>query len=89
MQLCNLEHQHTARIVTGREQNATCSTHLANDMAGRWCTEDAVLSNDQLLHAVCSTNLGNQLDDLWIVVSAIAANDQKGTLDALWDGEED
>ena len=54
------------------QQNAASGSVLANNMACGRCTENAILSNEELLHPVCSTDLRNQLDDLWVVVSARA-----------------
>ena len=59
------------------EQDATSCLPLANDMAGSWCAQYAVLAYEQLLYSVRSTNLCNLLDDLRVIVSAISANDEE------------
>lgn len=58
-------------------------------MAGSRCGEDAILSDQELLHSICSADLGNQLDHLWVVVSAIPANDEEASFNALRDRKED
>jgi hypothetical protein len=54
-------------------------------MAGSGCAEDAVLTNQQLLHAVGSTDLCDLLGDLGVPVTSISSNDEEGTLRALRD----
>jgi len=58
-------------------------------MAGGWCAEDTVLTDQELLDAVGGTNLCDHLGDLWVPVSAISTDDEEGVLDALRDREQD
>lgn len=58
-------------------------------MAGSRCTQNAILPDQEFLHAVRCTNLGNQLYDFWVVETAIPSNDQKAALNAFRDREKD
>lgn len=58
-------------------------------MTGSGCREDAILSDQKLLHPVCCTDLGYQLHHLWIVVSSISTDDEEASLYAFWNREED
>jgi len=69
----------TTGVVASCQENATCRPALADDMAGGWGGQDAVLPDQELLDAVCRPDLRNQLDHLRIPVPAIAANDEKCT----------
>lgn len=86
---CSSVYVLTSWIVAGSQQNTTGRLPYPNDMAGCWCTENAVLTDQELLDAVCGTNLCNHLSDLWVPVAAITTNDEERILDALGDGEED
>ena len=68
---------HTAGVVARRQQDASRGLALANDMAGRWRRQDAVLADQQLPDTVGSSDLGDQLDHLGVPEAAVAANDQE------------
>lgn len=75
--------------MAGSEQDTTGSFSLADKMAGSWGTEDAVLSDQELLDTICSTDLCNCLNDLRVVVATVTANNEERTLNAFGNGEED
>jgi hypothetical protein len=75
--------------VRGSQQDTTSGLADADDVRGSRGTEDAVLTNDELLDTVCGTNLCNGLGDLGVPVTTVTTNDEGGVLDALRDGEED
>ena len=79
----------TTWVVAGSEEDAASGFSDANDMACRRSTEDAILTDQELLDTICSTNLCNKLDHFWVPVSAISTNDEERTFDALGNGEED
>ena len=82
------ECQLTARIVACCKQYAASRLPFPDNVAGRWCTQDTILPNQELLHAVRSADLCDQLNDLWVVVPAVTSNDKKGALSAFRNGEE-
>ena len=57
-------------------------------MACSRCAQNAVLSNQKLLHAICGSDFCNQLYYLWVVVSPIASDNQKAAVNSLGDGQE-
>lgn len=69
----------TTGIVTGRQEDATSSLALADEVTGGRCGQDAILADQELLHAICRTDLGNQLDNFGVPIPPIAADDKKGT----------
>lgn len=75
--------------MTSSKENTTCGTSFSNHVAGSRCGEDAILSDQELLHPVCCSNLGYQLNHLWVVVSSISTNDKEASLNALGYGQED
>ena len=46
-------------------------------MTCRRCTQDAILSDEELLDSICSTDFGYQLHYLRVVVSSISTDDEK------------
>jgi hypothetical protein len=58
-------------------------------VTGSGCAHDAVLTDQELLHAIGSTNLGNGLSDLGVPVTAITTNNEERALYALGDRLED
>jgi len=79
----------TSSVVTGSQKNTTSSLAFPNDMGSCRSTQDASLTDQQLLDTVCSSNFGNQLHNLWVPVSSITTNNQEAILDSFWDREED
>lgn len=79
----------TTSIVTGSQKDTTGSFAFANNVTGGRCTQDPILTDQELLDAICSSNLGNQLHNFWVPVSSITTNDQEAALDTFWDREED
>lgn len=75
--------------MTGSQQNTTSSFPLADKVTGRWGAENAVLSDQELLHAVCSANLCDCLYDLRVVVATVTADNEERALHAFGDGKED
>ena len=68
---------HTAGVVAGSQEDAASGLALPDNMTGGRGGEEAVFSDDELLHAVGSSDLGDQLNDLGVPVPAIAANDEE------------
>lgn len=58
-------------------------------MAGGGCREDAILTDQELLHAICCRDLRDDLGDLWVPIAAVTADDEEGILSALGDGLDD
>lgn len=58
-------------------------------MAGSGGTENAILTDQELLDAICCADLSNQLGDLRIPVTSVAANDEERALNTLRDRLED
>jgi hypothetical protein len=75
--------------MAGCQQDTTSGLADPDDVAGRWCAENALLADQQLLDAVGSTDLSDQLSDLGVPVPAVAANDEGGAFNALGNGEQD
>ena len=75
--------------MTGSEEDTTGSLPYPDHMAGSWCAEDAVLTDQQLLDAVSCADFRNQLCDLGIPETAIATNDEESALSTLRDRLED
>lgn len=67
-----------------QEDTASCLPHT-NEVASSRGTHNAMLSNQELLHAIGGTDLCDLGDDLGVVVTAIATNDEEGTLNTLGD----
>lgn len=63
--------------MASREQDATGSLALADDMAGGRRGEDAVLAYQELFDAVCSADVCNQLNDLGVPIPAVASDDEE------------
>ena len=76
----------TTRIVTGSKKDTSGRLSFSNDMARGRCTQNAILSNQKLLHAIGSPDPRNQLYDFGIIKPAITSNHQKAALDSLGDG---
>ena len=57
-------------------------------MASCRSTQDAMLTDQKLLHTVRSSDLGNQLDDFRVPVSSITTNDQEAACNTLGNGKE-
>lgn len=77
----------TSGVVTGGEENAAGSVHLANDVAGSRSAHDPIVAKDKFFDAVSSTNFDDQLHNIRVVEAAIAADDQKGAIDTFRDGQ--
>ncbi len=60
--------------MAGGQENSACCFPLSNDVAGGWGGQDAILSDQQLLHTIGSTDLGNELDDLGVPETAVATD---------------
>jgi len=75
--------------VAGSEQDTTGGLADANEVAGGGSGHDAVLADEELLHAVCGADLCNDLGDLGVVVAAITADNEGGALSTFGDGVED
>jgi hypothetical protein len=75
----------TSWIVARGEQNATRSLLDANDMAGSWSTQNAILAHNEFLHTICCSDLGNQLGHFRVPKSAVTTDDQGASLYTLWD----
>lgn len=71
--------------MTSGQQNTASRLAYANDVAGSWGAENAILTNQEFLDAVCSTNLCDELGDLGVPVATVAANDKEGSVSALGD----
>lgn len=78
----------TSRIMTRGQKNTTRGTTFPNNIAGSWCGEDTVLSDQKLLHPICCSDLGYQLDHLWVVVSSISTDNKEASISALGYGQE-
>ena len=63
--------------MAGCEQDASCCFPFANDMAGGWRAEDAILTDQKLLDTVCCSNLCDLLHDFWVVESSVSSDDQE------------
>lgn len=74
---------HTTRVVTGCEEDASGSLSFSDNMASCWRAEDAILADQELLHAICSADLGDQLRDLRVVEASISSYHQERTLNTL------
>lgn len=74
--------------MTGSQENTTGGFPPADEVTRSWGTEDAILANNELLHAIGSTNLGDLLDDVGVVVATIATDDEESVLSAFRDGKE-
>ena len=79
----------TARVVTGRQQDATSSLSLPDDVTRSWGTQNAVLTDDELLDAVRGRDLCDDLGDLWVPVAAITTNDEGAAFITFWNGQND
>jgi hypothetical protein len=77
--------QHTSRVVAGRQKDTAGRLPYPDDVTGGWCTQDAILADQELLDAIRSTNLGDQLSDLGVPVPAITTNNKEGSSNALGD----
>ena len=75
--------------MTGSEENTTGGLSDANDMAGSWSGQDAILTDEKLLDTICRANFSNQLDNFGIPVSAVTTDDKESTLCAFRNREED
>lgn len=75
--------------MAGSEKNASRSLSLSNNMARGRCAQDAILSNQKLLHTIRSPDSRNQLYGFRIIESPIASDHQKAALDSLGDRQED
>lgn len=47
----------TSWVVACGQQDAPSRLHLSNDMTSSWCTEDAILPDDEFSHTISSSNL--------------------------------
>lgn len=74
--------------MTSGQQDATSSFSQSDNVRGGWCAQDAIVSDNQLLHSICSSDLRNNLGDLWVPESAITTNNQCAALDTFGNGEE-
>lgn len=79
----------TTGVVTGSQEDTTGCLPHTNEVASSRGTHDAILSNQELLHAISGTDLCDLGDDLGVVVTAIATNDEEGTLSTFGDRQED
>jgi len=75
--------------VAGGEQDTTGGLANADKVAGGGSGHDAILADEELLHAVCGTDLCNDLGDLGVVVAAITADDEGCALSTFGDRVED
>lgn len=75
--------------MTGSQQNPTGSLSLSDDVTGRGCAQDAILSDQHLLDSVGSSDLRAQLHDLRVPVPAISSDNEEAILDPLGDREQD
>lgn len=75
--------------MAGGEQDTTSGLADADEVAGGGSGHDAVLADEELLHAVRGTDLCNDLSDLRVVVAAITANNEGSTLSTFGDRGED
>jgi hypothetical protein len=75
--------------VAGGEQDTTSGIADANQVAGSGSGHDAVVADEELLHAVRGTNLCNDLSDLRVVVATISTNDEGCALGTFGNGVED
>ena len=73
----------------GSEQDTASGLADADEVAGGRSGHDAVLADEELLHAICGTDLCNDLGDLGVVEAAITTDDEGGALSTLGDGVED
>ena len=74
--------------MAGCEQDASCCFALADDMAGGWRAEDAILTDKELLDPVRCSNLCDLLHDFRIVESAVSSNDQECACCTFGNGQE-
>ena len=72
--------------MTSCKENAAGCLADPDEVAGSGCAQDAILTDEQLLHAVSTADLCDKLCDLGIPVAAIATNDEERTIDALGNG---
>lgn len=49
----------TTWVVTGSEENTTGCLPLPDNMAGGWCRQDAIFTDQELLDAIGSADLGD------------------------------
>lgn len=77
------EDTRTTRVMASSQEDTTRGLPLSNDVTRSRCTQNPILSDQELLDTVCRSNLGNQLYHLGIVISPISSDDEKATLDAL------
>jgi hypothetical protein len=75
--------------VAGCQEDTTCRLSYPDDVAGSWGAENAILSDQKLLHSVCGTNLGNELSDFGVPVTTITTDDKERALGAFRDRLED
>jgi hypothetical protein len=76
-------------VVAGGEQDTASGLADADEVAGSRSGHDAILADEELLHAICGTDLCNDLGDLGVVVAAITTDDEGGALSTFGDGVED
>jgi hypothetical protein len=69
--------------VTGSEEDTTGRLPYPDDVAGGGCAHDAILTDEELLHAIRSTHLGDGLGDLGVPVTAITTDDEECAISAL------
>lgn len=79
----------TAGVVAGGEEDTTGGLPDADQVAGSGGGHDAILADEELLHAVGRSDLCNDLGDLGVVETAITTDDEGSALSALGDGLED
>lgn len=75
--------------MAGSQEDTASGFPLADQMTGSRCAQDAILTDDELLHTVRSTDLRNDLCDFWIPVPSITTNDQCAALCPFWYREDD
>lgn len=75
--------------MAGSQEDTTGCLPHANEVASSRSAHNAILSNQQLLHAIGGTDLCDLGDDLGVVVTAIATNDEERTLNTLGDRQKD
>ena len=59
------------------QEDTSGSLALANDMAGCWRRQDAILADQELLDAIGSADFGDELDYLGVPETAVASNDEE------------
>lgn len=68
--------QLTSGVMAGSQQDATSRLPSPNNVTSSGRAENAILADDELLHAVRCSDLGDQLCNFGIPVASISTDDE-------------